>query len=270
MEVLVDQALPKLVQKHSSKRKPGIGALAAFFRNGGTWREIFDASDIGAERNLIAGRFATESARILDVGCGRGYFSFACAEMSARVTSVDLMDGGGRAGWWDEFKKAAAILGHARQISGVRASATSVPLKRGSVQLVASVHSIRNFGSIDDIRGLVREANRILAKGGRLVVVESDLEDPESPGYRAFYSMRAKMGWELDLPTCDGVARFMEVGGFADVSQEFVETNLEYAPIRFPYDQSRAGMREEYTKAEKLLKDEAEKPPRICLTSGIR
>ena len=46
---------------------------------GPSWKDIFDSSDIGAERNMIARRFVTEDVAVLDAGCGRGYFSFACA-----------------------------------------------------------------------------------------------------------------------------------------------------------------------------------------------
>ena len=245
--------------------------MEAFFKNGGTWKNIFDASDVGAERNLLADKFVAENVSVLDVGCGRGFFSFACAARSARVVGVDSMDGGGRSGWWDEFKRTSAIMGHAHRVSGVRANATSIPLKDGSFQLVASVHSIRNFGSVGEIGGFVREAKRVLGKGGRLVVVESDLNDPGSPGYRAFYSMRTKMGWELDLPTGDDMARLLDVEGFSDVSLEFIETGLDYAPIRFPYDTSMPKeVLDEYKKAEQLLDDAAEKPPRICVVSGSR
>jgi ubiquinone/menaquinone biosynthesis C-methylase UbiE len=271
LDILVNQALPKLNRRPPSKGEQRKSALGAFFKSGGTWKDIFNASDIGAERNLVAERFVAENSRVLDVGCGRGFFSFACAAKSANVTGVDLMDGEGRSGWWDEFKRTSAILDYAQRVAGIRAGATSIPLRDESFQLVASVHSIRNFRSVEEIRGFIREANRVLVKGGRLVVAESDIEDSESPGYRAFYSMRTRMGWELDLPTCAEMARLLEVEGFSGVSWEFVETDLEYAPIFFPYDPSKLkGMRDTYRKAEKLLKDEAEKPPRICLVSGKR
>ncbi|MDG6987702.1 MAG: class I SAM-dependent methyltransferase [Nitrososphaerota archaeon] len=271
LSILADQVFPELNKKPTSRKKSWSGTLEAFLKKEGTWRDIFDASDIGTERNLIADRLVVEDAQVLDVGCGKGFFSFACAARSAEVTSLDLMDGGGRTGWWNEFKKTSAILGHAQRISGIRASATSIPLRRGSVQLVASVHSLRNFGSVEEIRGFTREASRVLRKGGCLAVAESDLSDPECPGYRAFYSMRTRMGWELDLPSCAELARFFEAEGFHDVSQEFIESGLDYAPICFPYDPSRLkGMKDEYENAEKLLMDEAEKRPRICLTSGKR
>ncbi|MDG7002833.1 MAG: methyltransferase domain-containing protein [Nitrososphaerota archaeon] len=270
LDILVGQAAPRLGTKGLSK-EPRAGWLEAFFKSGGTWKDVFDASDVGAERNLVADKFVAENASVLDVGCGRGFFSFACATRSTRVVGVDPMDGRGRSGWWDEFKRTSAIMGHVHRVSGVRASATSIPLKDGSFQLVASVHSIRNFGGVEEIGGLVREAKRVLGKGGRLVVVESDLNDPGSPGYRAFYSMRTKMGWELDLPTGDEMARLLEVEGFSDVSQEFIETSLDYAPIRFPYDPSMPkGVLDGYKKAERLLDDAAEKPPRICMVSGSR
>lgn len=271
LEFLAEQALPKLGKKDPSEKDTRESALASFFRRGGTWKDIFDAADVGAERNLIAARFVAEDTKVLDVGCGKGFFTFAAALRAARVTAIDLMDGGGRAGWWDEFERTSAILGCARQVAGIRANATSIPLKRDSLHLVASVHSVRNFGSVQDIRGLFREAKRVLGRDGRLVVVESDVHDPRSPGYQAFYSVRTKMGWELELPTAVQMARMLEAEGFSEISQEFMETDLEYAPIYFPCPPSMPKeMKDGYRKAERLLRDEAEKPPRIWVVSGNR
>jgi len=229
---------------------------------GATWWDIFVASDIGAERHLIADRLVPRGVDVLDVGCGRGYFSFACAKV-AHVTSIDLMDGEKRTGWWNEFKATSELLGIPRLVSGLRASATSFPFAKGQFDLVASVHSIRNFGSKEEIRSFFREAKRVLCKGGQLVVVESDIERA-GPLYSAFYAMRTKLKWELRFPPIPELVSWLRSEGFSKTVHESFETSLEYAPVYFRFNsKSMKNIRRDYAAAMKLLARSREHSPPV-------
>lgn len=243
--------------------------LGILLGRGVSWWEIFDASDVGAERNMIVDRFVAEGSDVLDVGCGRGFFTFACSRKASRVTGLDLMDGGERKGWWNEFASTSNLLEVLNRVSGIRAGASSMPFNAGCFDLVASVHSIRNFGSIEEIKFFFGEARRVLKKDGHLVVVESDTEAAGFQAYKSFYSMRTRLGWELGLPSVSELINWLEEAGFADVSEESLATGLRYAPVYFPFDPaSMEAIRTDYDTAnELLLKDGEQHPPINVLTA---
>jgi ubiquinone/menaquinone biosynthesis C-methylase UbiE len=60
--------------------------------------------------------------------------------------------------------------------AGVGTGRIAIPLQERGFDLVASVHSIRNFRSTEEIRSFLHEAKRVVRRGGRLVVAESDLK----------------------------------------------------------------------------------------------
>ena len=255
--------------RHFPGRKQPANALDKLLAKGVTWQQVFNASDVGKERNLIANRFVGRDSKVLDVGCGRGYFSFACARRTGRVTSLDPMDGGGREGWWEEFKATSERMGASGRISEVRASASSMPFGEACFDVVASVHSIRNFKSKGEVLSFFREAKRLLKEEGRLVVVESRLGDARFPVYNAFYSMRTRLGWELVLPQTSEMVRWLRSTGFSIVSCESLATDLEYAPVHFPFDPgSMKGMKEEYQAAMILLLQQGERHPPIDIITA--
>jgi ubiquinone/menaquinone biosynthesis C-methylase UbiE len=256
--------------KHFPGKKQPPNSLGRLFAKDVTWWDVFVASDIGAERNLIADKLLPRGAEVLDVGCGRGYFSFVCTKKGAHVTAIDLMDGEGRTGWWNEFKRTSELLGVSGLASGVRASATLFPFTREHFDLVASVHSIRNFGGKEEIRSFFHEAKRVMRPGGRLFIVESDLESA-GPTYGAFYSMRTKLGWELRLPSIPELIRWLRNEGFSKTSDESFETNLEYAPVYFPFDPaSMKDIRRDYNAAMKLYAGSREHSPPVFVLTAIR
>jgi ubiquinone/menaquinone biosynthesis C-methylase UbiE len=272
LRVLADQALPKLWAKYFPEDKLAGDTSSDMIMDrllgrGMSWWEVFDASEIGTERNLIVDKFV-KGPDILDVGCGRGFFTFACAKAS-RATGLDLMDGGGREGWWNEFVETSNLLGVSGRVSGVRGGATSMPFKAGCFDQVASVHSIRNFGSIEEIRSFFVEARRVLKKGGRLIVAESDFEVAGFQAYKSFYSMRTRLGWELGLPSVSELIGWLGEAGFGDVTEESLATGLRYAPVYFPFDpSSMKAIRADYEDANVLLLNDGEQHPPINILTA--
>lgn len=98
--------------------------------------------------------------RVLDAACGTGYGSRILSEAGARrVTSMD-------------------ISSEATGVGFVRAEATRLPARDGAFDLYVSFETLEH---VDDDEGLVDEARRVLAPGGRFLCSTPN-RDLLSPG----------------------------------------------------------------------------------------
>jgi len=108
-------------------------------------------------RYAFASRLA-RGKRVLDAGCGAGYGSAELAEMAETVTGVDL---------------ASEAIAYARDhyalpnLAFEQASCSALPFADGSFDLVAAFEVIEH---LEDWRGFLAEARRVLGVNGQLVV----------------------------------------------------------------------------------------------------
>jgi demethylmenaquinone methyltransferase/2-methoxy-6-polyprenyl-1,4-benzoquinol methylase len=97
---------------------------------------------------------------VLDLGCGTGDMAGLAAQAGARVIGVDF---------------AARMLAAARRRSvaavWLRADATCLPMRDGSVDAVMSAFALRNLHAIPP---MLAESARVLRRGGRLALLEVD------------------------------------------------------------------------------------------------
>ncbi len=251
-----------------NRRMRVLGELIGKGRIG--WWDVFDLSDIGKERNKLARLLIRPSSKVLDVGCGRGFFSFACSRIASTVTCVDPMNGLGRKGWWEEFSETASLLS-VENTRGIRADGSSLPLRGDSFDAVSSIHAIRNFRSRSEIQSFFKEAFRVLKPNGRAVIVESELNTNSCRAYKMFYSLRTQLKWELRLPKSDEIARWLVESGFRRVSSETHDWGLRYAPVYFPYDKSTLkGRKHEWELARELIISKGESHPPIRAFSATK
>ena len=246
-----------------NRRMKVLGELIREGRIG--WWDVFDLSDIGKERNKLARKHIRRSSKVLDVGCGRGFFSFACSRIASEVTCVDLMNGLGRKGWWEEFSETASLLS-VENTRGIRANGSMLPLRNDSFDAVSSIHAIRNFRSRFEIQSFFKEAFRVLKPNGRAVIAESELNANSFRAYKAFYKLRTRLKWELRLPRSDEITRWLVESGFRRVSSETHDWGLHYAPVYFPYGESiLKGRKHEWELARDLIirKGESHPPVRV-------
>jgi ubiquinone biosynthesis O-methyltransferase len=108
-------------------------------------------------RYTFAARLA-RGKRVLDAGCGAGYGSAALAECAHSVAGVDV---------------AADAIDYARahyqdaNLSFEQASVTALPFPNAAFDLVTAFEVIEH---LEDWRGFLREACRVLAPAGQLIV----------------------------------------------------------------------------------------------------
>ncbi len=108
-------------------------------------------------RYLFAARLC-RNKRVLDVGCGTGYGAGDLARPAASVIGLDV---------------AEEAVRYARQHYGrpnlafLQASATALPLRDGTIDLVVAFEIIEH---VDDWASLLRESRRVLAPGGQFIV----------------------------------------------------------------------------------------------------
>jgi SAM-dependent methyltransferase len=108
------------------------------------------------------------AGKALDIGCGNGPLTIALAQRhpDGHVTGIDTW---GKA--WDYSKavceRNAEAVGVAERTDFQRASASALPFEDGSFDAAISNFVFHDVSDTKDKRALVREALRVLQKGGR-------------------------------------------------------------------------------------------------------
>lgn len=132
--------------------------------------------------------------RLLDVGGGSGRASAALT--GPETTVVDVSSG--------MLRRART----ARGLSAVAGDAGRLPFRDGSVDAVLVVDA---FHHLPDRKAALREAGRVIAPGGVLVVREFD---PSHPLGRLLVAVEHAIGMASRFSTPDALADDMETAGF--------------------------------------------------------
>lgn len=217
---------------YDEQRAPKVRAM--FSRLARRYDLVNDVMSFGLHR--IWKRQAVEIAlagmkrpRVLDLCCGSGDLCFLAAGMGARsVTGAD-------------FTLPMLAVARRRALAGegncrlVEADALSLPFADGSFDAVTISYGLRN---VADLPRAIAEMRRILAPGGRCVVLDFGKPDGAIPGalYRAFLrTMMPAVGWLFHgdpetylyipeslekFPAQRGVEQLMKDAGFARVRYE--------------------------------------------------
>ncbi|MCW3989338.1 MAG: methyltransferase domain-containing protein [Candidatus Bathyarchaeota archaeon] len=240
-----------------------------------SWKEVYEESDVGRERMALIEEIGpTREDIILDVGCGKGFTTIALAFDSSMVCGLDLMNGFGRLGWWDNFRLEMASLGLQEHVSGVRGSAAEIPYRDGGFTLAVSAHALRNFDSRSTIVSALREMGRATRRGGRVVVAEN-LPVANSKAQEAhlrYFELKTRVV-KTDSPYCseDELTGMFEEAGLEVARREVLDFDLSAAPPFFVLDpekvpsQERKDIVEEYRLACEMIREHGEASPPVLL-----
>lgn len=149
--------------------------------------------------------------RVVDIGCGPGE-SVALAAGAAPGVQVVGVD----PAWPQYATTALRTLRFGRAVRARRAAAEKLPVADGWATLVVSINAFHHW---EDCRRGLAEVHRVLAPGGRLVLVDEDF--PEDHQHTRFHREAGE-----DAPVDAGspvVREWLGELGFGDVILERVE-----------------------------------------------
>jgi ubiquinone/menaquinone biosynthesis C-methylase UbiE len=106
--------------------------------------------------------------RVLDAGCGDGFFTslFAGRDEPSEIVALDASTA-----YLAAARKRVALAGDAGRVRLVRGDVLRLPLSTCSVDVVWSAHSMQSY---DDLPAVLGEFRRVVKAGGTLAILESD------------------------------------------------------------------------------------------------
>ena len=124
------------------------------------YREFRADQALSHVKERLMSRIAPALAeRILEIGCGRGEVLLACANVGARAVGID-------------YAREAAQLSHetcGARAGVLQADATSLPFRDGAFHKVFLGDVLEHL-TLAQAETMIREAHRVLDRGGRLIV----------------------------------------------------------------------------------------------------
>lgn len=123
-------------------------------------------------RGLVLSNLEWNGAgKILDIGCGSGLLTIELAKKHKEIQVIGIDNWGKQ---WGYSKKRcemnSEIEGVAKQVSFQKADATALPFDDDSMDVVVSNLVFHEVGGVRDKKELIREALRVIKKGGKFVL----------------------------------------------------------------------------------------------------
>ena len=130
---------------------------------------VYATPDVVEQRRITRAALALgPGERVLDLGCGPGYLSAEMAEevgSEGRVHAVDVSES------MLELARRRERSDRAASIEFGIADATALPFEDGSFDALTCTQA---YEYVAEIETALREAHRVLAPGGRLLIVDTD------------------------------------------------------------------------------------------------
>ena len=246
-----------------------------------TWNDVYQNSDVGKERLMLADQMGIDQNDVvLDVGCGRGFFTVAAAHKAKSVTSLDLMNGLGRKGWWQRFIMTMQKLQLNDRVAGVKGNAAKMPFRDETFDVASSVHAIQNFQDLTTIWETFKEMKRVTKKGGRVIVVETipSVKNKAQEAHINMFNCKVKYSQgELPYLTEEKLTDLLKEAGLNISKIKEIDFNLSVAPPYFLFnatsvpEEQRAEALREYNEAVTTIKKYGEtSPPTLTVEAVVK
>lgn len=243
-----------------------------------SYQDLFSASDIGQERLFVMKTLEIKrNSFIIDIGCGRGYTSFAAAMCQARVIGTDLMNGFGRKGWWRNWQESVNQLALVKSPEGLRSNGRFLPLRGDMPFHCLFVHALRNFPSEQTIISLFREMGRVTGKKGSVAIVESlpFAKNEAQKAHLRLFDLKVRFTQsELPLFPLKKLESMVGEGGLEILSSQIVDPQLASTPPLFWLDpdiipaNQRTSFLKEYEETVETIHTHGEvSPPMVVLVA---
>jgi SAM-dependent methyltransferase len=177
-------------------------------------------SELG--REVVRSLAPRAGERVVDLGSGMGSATVIAARTGASVIAVDptsymrrILELRRR---WQRDRAAIAVLAGA---------AESIPSADGSVDALWTVNTIHHW---TDRAAAARELARVMRPGGRVLLVDEDLDDPAHPFHDRSRVRRKRHGHVFEEVDAEFLAASLVASGFA--SAQGSRTTLAGRPVK--------------------------------------
>lgn len=151
------------------------------------------------EKKKIFDRFGFEGKKVLEVGCGRGYYTQFLARESMSVCALDKMVGGRENHMWEEFKE--VMKGHEswKKVLPIQTDARDITVPDDSFEIATCASFFRDLYPHDVQREIIEEMERVSEELKIAVYVHKDLDKAQQNFYDQL-ELRKKAQKALDIP----------------------------------------------------------------------
>lgn len=156
--------------------------------------------------SAVVARLAPQSDEtVMDIGAGIGAGSMVAAATGCTVVSVEPTP------YMRRVLGIRRLVARAQdRVRIVDGTAEATTVDTGSIDAAWAVNTMHHWNSLEEG---IAELSRVLAPGGRVLLVDEDFDDPSHPDYESFKERRQERSHHFHTVDPDAVAAVMTAAG---------------------------------------------------------